>query len=515
MTTDKVKVVAAIDLGTNLIRMIIGQIYPDGKVIPLEEVKRPTQIGNDTFRMGKISVETIHQTCDILNNFVQLMKDYAVEYYEIVSTTGIREADNREYIIEQIRARTGLRVRIISTAEERFLTFKAIRQTIENPHKLRNEGVMIIDIGSGSIEVSVYQGGNLKYTRLIKVGPLRLWKTLGGLEQETTDFPQIIEEYIESKIYIIKDEIEKLGLKHFIGMGGEIRAITRKCLDQELEGNINLLPVDALENLYHHLKGMTAEQIVKEFGLDYGRARKLYPSVVILNQFLKATEATEVIAPSVSLRHGLLVNLADRWFDTLRRSDFINDIISSVRYIGERYRVDQVHSSQVEKLALSIFDQTEEIHSLDNNERLYLQVAAILHDVGKYITQTNYEKFSYDIIQSEDIMGFSFREIDIIANLVKYHNSQVPRFFHESYRILKGGDQLVVSKLAAILKLAKVLDISHKQKITDVKIEMEGKDIIFNPDSTTMEYLFLERNFFEEKAEFFEEVMGYKPKFNG
>lgn len=169
-----------------------------------------------------------------------------------------------------------------------------------------------------------------------------------------------------------------------------------------------------------------------------------------------------------------------------------------------------MHYQYVEKLALHIFDSTENLHRLSERERLYLQIAAILHDVGKYVNLANHDLHCYNIINSEDIMGLSISEINIIANIARYHSEVVPMQSHENYGVLRNEEKIIVSKLASMLKLAEAMDISHKEKIKDVQITAVGSELQFKVKSLTANIV-LEEWSFNQNSLLFEEVMGYKP----
>lgn len=511
MTKKGFELVAAIDVGSNALRMIIAQITAGGEIILLEEVKKTTHIGHDTFALGKIGIDTIHTACQSLKNFVKLMEDYKVRHYRAVATSGIREAVNREYILEQIRTRTGLNVQVISNAEERLLTYKAIRDHLAQARTIRQEGAMIVDIGSGGVEASVYSEGHLLFTEYIKVGSLRLKEILTDLERQTLHFPEIMEEFIESKAYLLKPRVKELKVKNFIGLGGEMSTITRLCLKEEAARQEKFIEKPALNKLYSNIRTMTTDQIVGAYQLDHRRAEILLPSVIIFNSFLAMTEAGGIHIPGVSLRHGLLADMVDTRFDTPRKRDFDDDIICSVHYMARRYNLDIPHSQQVEKLALTIFDQTARTHRLSRRERMYLQIAAILHDVGKFVNLNRHHIHSYNVIRAQNIMGISEEEYQIIANVARYHSDEDPAPFHENYLAMPETDRIVAAKLAAILKLADALDISHKQKIRSMEIVRRGNELHFIVP--TMRDILLEKWSFQNKSAFFEEVMGQKPVF--
>jgi len=501
--------VAAIDAGSNFLRMMIAEITAEGRILPLEDVWKPTQIGRDTFATGEIEIQSIHSLCETLKGFQLLMKDYRVGHYHAVATSGVREAQNREYVLDQIKVRTGLDVGVINNAEERFYEFKALRDNLANIPQMRHEGILIISIGMGGVEISVYKEGSLQFTEYVKVGSLRLMEILAHLERQTLDFPRVIEEFLESKIYLLESLNSNMEIKNVIGLGGELSSILNLCRINKLTQDEKYLHRDVLEKMYARLHTMTTEQIISTYRLHRNEAEILVPAAIIFRRFLRTTKAEGIHVPMVSLRHGLLAHMVDEWHDTVRKYDFINDIVSSVRYLGRKFHFDEEHAAQVENLSLNIFDQIKRCHKLGDRERLYLQVAAILHDVGKYVNINEHAMHSCNIIRYQEIMGFSNRELNLIANIARYHSEEYPHRWHENYRLLDEEDKIIVSKLAAILKLADALDISHKKQVEDLIITLSGRDICFTIQ--VRGDVLLENWDFNSHGTFFEEVYGLKP----
>ncbi|MDQ2086854.1 HD domain-containing protein [Herbivorax sp. ANBcel31] len=507
MEKEKYEVMAAIDVGSNSLRMMIAQVTSEGEIIPLEDLYMPTHIGKDTFSYGRIQVESIHDTCDTLKGFLKIIKDYKLKNYRAVSTSGIREAENREYVLEQIKNRTGLEVEVINNAQERFLMSKAIRSYMANEKKFTDKGILIIDIRSGGVEISVYSEGSLRFTEYMKVGSLRLREILASLEKRTLDFPGLMEEFIESRIDFMKLILPKFDIKSFVGLGGELKTIIKLCTKKK--NNKFQIKKEDLKKLYEKVHRLTTSQIIEEFSLSKNQAEILLPSIILFNSFLEMTNANSIFAPMVSLRHGLLVHMVDDRFNTARKKEAYDDIITSVWHIGKKYSIDEVHSRFIEKIALSIFDQSKKIHVLGETERFYLRVASILHDIGKYVNHNNHDVHSYNIIRFQDIMGLSDSELNIVANIARYHSDEIPNLSHDNYYVLDAGEKIIVSKLAVILRIAEALDISHKQKIKKLEINNYSKELHFNvwADQNIM----LEKWTFASNVNFFEEVMGSKP----
>jgi exopolyphosphatase/guanosine-5'-triphosphate,3'-diphosphate pyrophosphatase len=505
----KKELFAAIDVGSNSIRIAIAQINIDGNIDIIEDLKVQSYIGRDTFSYGRIQVDTIHETCDMLKGFVQIMKDYRIKNYRAVCTSGIREAENKEYVLEQIRIRTGLELEIINNAQERFLMYQAIREIIVESKKSLEKNMFIMDIRAGGIEISVFSKGSLKFTEYIKIGSLRLREILASLERKTLDFPSIMEEFIESRIHFYKTQLQAMNINAFIGLGGELRSIIEICNNKYKTKDDNFLTKLSLEKLYENIKLMTTDQITSEFNLTREDAQVLLPCVVLFYKFLQTTKANGIIAPLVSLRNGILSDFADEFNKSDNKYETISDILSSVWYTAEKYFIDTVHCKHIEKLSLSIYDQTTKIHRLGDRERLYLRVASILHDIGKYMNLSKHDLHSLNIIRAQDIMGFSDREREIVANIARYHSEEIPQKLHENYLLLEDRDQIIVSKLAGIIRISEALDISHRQKIQEINITNTERELILNVKIN--EDILLEEWSFASHMTFFEEVMGIKP----
>lgn len=223
------------------------------------------------------------------------------------------------------------------------------------------------------------------------------------------------------------------------------------------------------------------------------------------------TVADGLYVPNASLRHGLLAEMVDERFETSRKQDFQSDIISSVWFLAGRFGIDKPHVQKVVEIALAIFDQTRQLHRLAPRDRFLLEVSAILHDVGHFLNSNEHQLYSEQIIRSSDIMGLSNLELEIVASVARYHSEEIPLPSHPLYSSLDYNNKIQVSKLAAILKLAETLDISHRQKIQKVEIARHKGELQFT--LTTRDNTLLEEWSFSGHLDFFEEVMGYRPVF--
>ncbi|MFL0197170.1 exopolyphosphatase [Clostridium sp. WILCCON 0269] len=507
------ELIAAIDVGSNYLRMIIAEIDKQGDIKVLENVIKSTENGKDTFISGRISISTINETCATLRGFVHLMSDYNVKYYKAVSTSGIREAENKQYVLEKIRLRVGLDVQSITSAEERFFMLKAIRKHFFKSNLKILKSALIINVTSGGLEVLIYEKDELKFAGYEKLGSLRLKENLSDLEKKTLDFSKVMEQHIESKIYSLKDIIVKYKTEYFVGLGGELKTIIKMVKNRQKlrDKNFNndYITKENFLELYNEIKNINNDQIQFTYNLSKKETELLLPSISIFYCFFKITNTDGIYVPKISLWQGVLYNLADELMDMPGRKESFNDIISSVWYIGEKYGINKQHAAFVEKISLSIFDQTHKLHKLGNRERMYLQIASILHDSGNIINNTHHHIHSYNIIRNQSILGFSDEEISLIANIARYHSYEIPMKSHNNYQILGDKSKIIVSTLSAILKLAESLDSSHLQKIKKLKLTLAGETLLFNLNAE--DEIILEEWNFTKNVDFFEEVVGVKP----
>ena len=502
----KARPIAAVDVGSSYLRLMIGQINTKGEITILDDLCRPANLGRDAFNTGRISAQTINEVCGILKGFVTLMDEYKIKHYRAVATSGLREAANKEYVLEHIRLRANLDVEIVNNAQERFLIYKALMQKISNFREMQHRGLLAVTIGSGGLGISVYADDQLKFRQYFKIGSLRLWESISELDDLSGDIPRLMDEFLESKIYSIKDDLEMFEIKDFVGLGGDLSNICRlgkSCYPVSVGHE---LPKQVLLETADMLSRMTFDQMETDFHLSRNEIEMLLPSLIILCKIINLTKAEKILIPDVALRHGMLVDITDSLYQLPGKKYFQDDIVSSVWNAAERFDTDKTHCRTVQKIALNIFDETKKHHRLGEQERFYLLVASILHDIGRYIDVNQHDIQSYNIVKSIEIIGFSDREVELVANIVRYHSSAIPQPEHENYRSLDDKEKIIVSKLASILKLSEALDTTHKGYLKKIKIEKKGKDYIFKVESD-YEPVLEEWNF-KNAARFFEEVMG-------
>ncbi|SDZ07312.1 Ppx/GppA phosphatase family protein [Tindallia californiensis] len=505
----KPTVMSAIDIGSYSLKMRIVEVDEEGNTRLLDRVTHPAALGKDTFSTGKVSYETVEHICEILTGFQQLMQEYGSRHYRALATSAIREAENREYLIDQIRLKTGLKVEVINNAQERYLTYKAIRENLPDHQAIREEGVLVVEVGSGSIEMTIYDRGSMQLTHNIKLGHLRLREVLSDLEKRSLDFPRLLEEYIESHLDAIQHIHQDYPIRHLVVLGSEMKAINRLCNDPDSLENKNTISIEALEKLFKEVQEKPAEFMADTYQISMDLASILLPSLMIMKKFFQMTEATQYYTPLVSLSDGIVSDFIDQRFYTERLKEFNKDIQQQAMNLLKKYHGDEKHALDVEEKAVLFFDALKKTHGMKEREKFLLKLACKLHDIGKFVNLNQHYEHSYTLIKASPILSLSEEELEMVANVSKYHSSRTPRKDHDSYLRLKGKDRVTTAKLTAILRLADAMDRSHRQKIYDVKVRQQNKEMVILgiADVDTL----LEEWTFEIKSEFFQEVFGIKP----
>ena len=496
---------AAIDVGSGELACKIYEVNKKTGLRQLDYVRHAIPLGAETYRSGKISRHTTNELCEVLSGFVRKMEEYRVEAYVANATSALREASNNINVLEQIKLRTGLKVKILSNSEQRFLYYKAMSAADNFFEQVAGEETVIIDVGAGSIQITLMSEGVLKYTQNINLGFHRVGELLAPMEHSAERYPTLIAEYMNNDLSTFYKMFMEKKPRNLISLSDHLSALQPYLITEE--GKPYISSKKFLE-FCRKIRGMYEQDICREYQLNKEQVHALQMTLIIYERICLASEAERVWFSTATLCDGIAVDYCERKDKVTIGRDFTADIISTARYIAGRYRSNTVHTDQVEYLSLAIFDAVAKSFGLTKRDRLMLRLAAILHTCGEFVNMNKGAEYSYEIIQATEILGISHKEREMVANVVRYDSSNFPRF--ES--VIAGLDRdtyLEVAKLTAIHRLANIMDKSHTQKFSDVRVSLKGDKL--NISVATLDDMTLEHGLFEEKARFFEEVFGILP----
>ena len=502
----RIPTAAVIDIGSNELRLHIGQATPEGEregVTYLESLHYPISLGRDTFHGGKMRFDKVDKACEVIRNYIKAARSYGVRAIRTVANTVAREATNIDYILDQIKIKTGVDVEVMDEAEEKRHIYRLMTQHATDEVK---ENALLVYIGSGNVGVALMQENRMTHTWNIPVGSLRIGEMFGELQDFSRDFHRLLEEYLASFTQQVAKEIPE-GIKHFIVSGQEIDIITRLC-GVSISAPLFALSREMLEELCGKIKRKSPERIADEFHLPMERADALLPAASIYQNLLALTKAETLTVSQLLPCDAVLFEMLHpkRYAQLNKRLSRSTD--KSVNMLARRYQVNIAHGEHVRQMGLAIFDKLKKLHGLGARDKLLLSAAAMLHEVGEFINVRAHHFHSYNIINASDIVGLSATEIEIVALICRYHADLLPGEYDECYTALTREEKVRVSKLVALLRLADAMDRSYTQKFSDVDAKLVGTELTISV--TTHRSASLEQWAFDEKGQFFSEVFGLK-----
>lgn len=491
---------AAIDVGSYEVQMKIFQMMPRKEIKEIDHIRHRIELGKDTYTTGKISVNKIEELCDVLTHFHEIMDGYQVADYRACATSAISEADNRIMILEYVKRKSGITIEIMDNEELRFMDYKSLAFGIKDFYKVIQNGTAIAEVGNGSVQISLFDNDKLVTTQNIRVGNLRIREKTAQFSNQAVRMNTIIDEIINKEIEAFKKmHLKERQIHHLIVVGYYTRELLKK---DSVSG-------EEFNTIYREILDMNPQAIAKKFDMTTEDATLVVPTMTIYKRLIDEMGAVEILAPGISMSDGIAYDYAQKMKFIQCEHDFNDDIIAAARVMAKKYQCNKSHIRNLESLALPIFDRLKKQFGLTDRDRLLLQLSVILHGCGKYISLSNGATCSYYIIMSTEIIGLSRRERTIIANVVKYNTLDFTSADIINQAYMTQEDYLLICKLVAILRVANVLDRSHKQKMNNVKITLKDDELLITVE--TREDITLERGFFPSRADYFKEVFHITP----
>lgn len=497
---------AAIDIGSYEVSMKIFELSKKIGFRELNDVRYSLELGKGVYSNGKLDTQMLDVLCETLNDFKRMMQDFGVVEYRACGTSALRELANPLIIVEQIYRRTGFKVEILSNAEQHFLGYKSIAAIERGFKKMIQKGTAILDVGGGSLQVSLFDKDALVTTQSLKMGSLRIRQRLQELEKTTIHYDKLVEEFIRNDLtnfqrLYLKDR----DIKNVILMGD---FITDMIFQEEMKDKI--ITRNEFMKRYEDTVDKTEDVLAQEMEIDPEYASLVVPTMVVCRSFIDIFQAEALWAPGVSLLDGIAYDYAEKKKFIRSVHNFENDILVTSKNIAKRYSSSKSHIQGTMNLCLNIFDSMKKVHGMGKRERLLIQIAALLHDCGKYISMGNVSECSYQIIMSTEIIGLSSLERKMIAYAVRYNTTAF--VYYDEIQMLGAGidreSYIKIAKMTAILRLANAMDRSHCQKVKGIKTVLKDRELQMVMDSS--QDISLELGLLQDKVAFFEEVFGIR-----
>jgi exopolyphosphatase/guanosine-5'-triphosphate,3'-diphosphate pyrophosphatase len=468
--------IAAIDIGTNSIHMIVVRVRPDLSFEVVDREKEMVRLGAGGLDGRSLTPTAMTAALQTLAKFRRLADSHNVDEIVAAATSAIREADNGGDFIADVGRRTGIQIRVISGTEEARLIHLA---AVYGVH-MGGSPAVVIDIGGGSIEVTLGTASHLSHARSFKLGVIRLTERFVRTDPLGARDERRLVKHINKEIGGYLDTVAARRFDRVIGTSGTILSLGALALSDEGVVRDEALRnrrvgAKAIHRVRKRLSGADLDARLHMDGLDPRRADIAVAGSILLDSVIRRLGADDITLCDLALREGLVLDYIHRNTATIRKIERYPDVRRrSVVELGERCGYSATHARHVSQLALSIFDQTRAVHKLGDREREWLEYGALLHDAGVHISYERHHRHSYYLVKNGELRGFDPQEIEIIALLARYHRQATPKKTHEGYGGLKGGLKRTVRTLAAMLRLAEGLDRSHAQVVTALDVVPRG-----------------------------------------
>ncbi len=476
------QILAAIDMGTNSLHMVVVQIQPTLPTFSIIAREKDTvRLGDRCPNSGELKPEVMARAIATLGRFQEIAKSLNAQTIIAVATSAVREAPNGKDFLQQVEAEIGLSVDLISGQEEARRIYLGVLSGME----FNNQPHIIIDIGGGSTELVLGDGHEPRSLSSTKVGAVRLTAEYITTDPISNAEFQYLQSYVRGSLERPVEELQAAlqpgETPRLVGTSGTIEALAiiqaREKLGMApspLSGY--QLSLKDLRDLVNRLRKLNNSERAAIPGMSERRSEIILAGAVVLQEAMTLLGVESLTLCERSLREGVIVD----WMlthglieDRLRYQSSVRQ--RSIIKTAQKYQVNLEHSDRVAVFALNLFDQTQGLlHRWGSEERELLWAAAILHNCGHYISHSSHHKHSYYLIRNGDLLGYTESEIEIIANLARYHRRSPPKKKHENYRNLPSKKhRLIVNQLSALLRLAVALDRRQIGAIERVRCEYD------------------------------------------
>ncbi|MCK6542994.1 Ppx/GppA family phosphatase [bacterium] len=474
------KHIAAIDIGTNSFHLIVVELLGNGKYRIVDREKENVRLGSGSSDMKMIAPDAIERGVTALKRFSEIAKVYKAPI-RAVATSAVREALNQAHFVKKIKDATGINIEVVSGNEEARLIYLGVLQALP----VFNHKIIAMDIGGGSVEYIVGVRGEAQYLNSLKIGCIRLTQRFFDKGVIKPKKIQECREYIRGFVSAVAREVRDRKIEFAVGSSGTILNLAnmiranRSGISSDAQLNNFSFTKKELDRVVQNiLKAKTVAQRIKIIGLDIKRADIIVAGALVLQESFDLLKIKQMVVSEYALREGIIHDYINSRTNTGGHHPLSNIRYRSVIHLAENFHYDAEHAHQVTRLALSIFDQTVKIHKLGSTEREFLEFAAIMHEVGFFVSHAQHHRHSYYLIRNAELAGFTDQEKEVIANIARYHRKSHPKPKHDGFVNLSIENQRLVCKLAGILRIADGLDRTHSQSITSLRCKIQPKHIL-------------------------------------
>ncbi|GMA69712.1 exopolyphosphatase [Leuconostoc litchii] len=460
----------------------------DNRGHQIEHVRR--EYSENDLALASFSTEVMQRALDQLQRFQQLLRDYGVEDVRLYGSENLSKMLNAIYFVDQVENITGLELLWLNANQENYYRQLALRI---NDEKILNENyAFVLGISSTRIDLSYFENNQFKFSQHSAIGPVRLTQSIRDMAAEITEVPDLIPEFIDSKLADFWHMLPPFqSTDTVVLLGADV--LNHLFLNKKNKATILK---SELQSLIASFSQMNKQAFAERYHIELNDIWMVFMEAVLVVQVMTAVGASNLHISNLTVLDGLVI----------KDNNAQDDIITAARGIADRYMVEEKHREIVLKYAWRLFDRLKKIHRLSARDRLLLGVAALTHDVGSFINSQKHYQYSEEILEGIDFHGLSTSEQRMIASIARYHSAETPDNALRSTQDFSPRQRIRIAKMAALLRLADALDDSRLQKISKLTVSV-GLEKVTVTGQTTAD-LQLEIYIFAQKAHFFEAVFG-------
>lgn len=498
--------IAVIDIGSTSVRMVIAQTDRAGQIQTLESLQQEVTLGRDTFTQGVISKATTEECVSALRSFTRILREYGItdsSRIRSVATSAVREAANREAFLDRLYIATGIIAEPIDVSEVNRFTYLSVLSFLESDPLLSGKNAIILEVGGGSTELLVIRDKRVTSSHSYRLGAFRMREQYGGIGISEGGLLEAMENQIHRTVEHIRQDISPGTRTSLLTMGGDARFAATHLVPEWDRTQVAKIPLRSLANFTARILKLTVDDLVHRYKMTYASAETLGPALLTYVRIAEGMRLRTLYVAPVTMREGVVGELA---LGNTLTPEFREQIIHSALELGKKYEFDQSHAQHVAKLCKVLFDSLSAEHRLSDRFRQILVIAAILHEIGLFISNRRHHKHSMYLIRNSELFGLGTHDVLLTALVARYHSHAMPLPAHEGYNTLDREDRISVAKMAAILRIADALDCSYAQRVNHIEITINRNDVtIYVKDAVELS---LEQLALREKGGMFEHVFG-------
>lgn len=469
---------AAVDIGSNSIRLLVAEVTSEGNYRVLDDEKQTTRLAHGLAQTGQLDEAALEQSLTALGRMKTIAEGYGARRLEVIATSAVREADNRQRFLQLARQRLDLEIEVISAAEEGELSFRSVAHHFD----LKNLDVAVMDLGGGSAELVFAAHGAIEAIYSLPLGAVRV------TESVIRSDPLSDADYARLKKHVRKWFEKIVGRPDFlahvlIGAGGTFTALANISMRQRgpIYSTVGGYELNRSEvrHLFEYLRSLPLAARRGVPGLHADRADIILAGLGVIERMMKFLRVNRLLIHDQGVRDGLLLRMIGQHFaGRLPAGSDDGDALAGVRQFAAACGFEQKHAGHVTRLALELFDQLQVPLQLPAADRLILEAAGLLHEIGYLINYEKHHQHSYHLIMHGNLRGLSPKQRELVANVARYHRRSVPKRKHENFARLLPAEQQSVNRLSALLRLADGLDRTHMQRIRSLRCQWQDARVV-------------------------------------